>query len=69
MKKTQDMFTGASFLWNSTCIVHTREGDFVVPQRMTSNSAVYLHPARVPKPLLQKLNPDKDWGVNKNETV
>lgn len=61
MKTTKDTLTGKPFRWNSTCILKTAHGDFVVPQRMTARTAAYLHPSRIPERLLAELNEGRDW--------
>jgi hypothetical protein len=61
MKTTKDTLTGKPFRWNSTCFLKTARGDFVVPERMTSRTASYLHPSRVPAHLLAQLNDGRTW--------
>ena len=58
MRTTTDTLTGKPFRWNSTC-VHIADDDtrLVVPQRMTTRDANWLHPSRVLPSLLAKLNP------------
>lgn len=62
MKTTTDTFTGKPFRWNSTCQYELNDGQrWVVPQRMTNRTAMWLHPERVVPRLLAALNDGRVW--------
>lgn len=53
--RTEDTVTGQPFVYNGT----TNCGGWIVPSRATPSHTTYLHPSRVPLPLLRALNPKK----------
>jgi len=62
MKTTIDTLTGKPFRWNGTCIYELKDGQrWIVPQRMTTRSAEWLHPGRVVPALLAKLNDGRTY--------
>jgi hypothetical protein len=60
MRYTTDTYTGRRFAWNTTARVEDEHhGKLIVPARESRRGFVWLHPTRVPFPLLRELNPDE----------
>jgi hypothetical protein len=62
MKQTTDTYSGMPFRYNSTCLYELRDGSrWLVPERVTSRSTMWLHPGRTPDKLLAALNDGRTW--------